>query len=244
MTETPIRAIIIDDEKIPRENLKDMITRFCKGITIVAEADGVDTGYAAIAKYQPQIVFLDVQMPPYDGFHLLSMFGTLPFEVVFTTAFDQYALQAFKVSALDYLLKPVTVSDLRTVVEKFEKKAGVNGYTHPGENKIVVTTKDSFLFIEPAHVVRLETEPGHKTKIILNNGRQPMIVTKELGHYETILKNHTFFRTHRSHIVNLNQIIEYVPDKTGGCVVMQDGAMVPVSANLKDAFLERLNGGK
>lgn len=245
-----IKAVIIDDEKACRESLKSLLLECCHNVEICGMANSVESGYKLITETKPQLVFLDIMMPPDDGFTLLKMFRKLDFEVVFTTAYSQYAIQAIKMSALDYLLKPVGVEDLIATVKKVEEKE--NQVHHSFNNKhstqekpvrknnsgrLVIQGQESYVFVDPHDIVRAEASSGHKTLIKLKNNRE-IIACKDLGDFEEVFEPYGYQRVHRSHIINCREITKYFAEKGGGSVLMSDGKLVPVSTRKKDEFLK------
>lgn len=230
-----INALIIDDELTCRESLKNIVHTYITDVTIVDMANSIDTAYEKILLLKPDLIFLDVIMPPLDGFVLLNRFKKVNFEVIFTTAHNQYAIQAIKHSAIDYLLKPVKIQELVDAVERImDKIAKRNQHTQP--IRIAVSTRESMVFMEPSQIIHAESEKGHKTVFYLKNNKQ-VIANKDLSDYEQTLGEAGFFRPHRSHIINWLEVKEYVSDRYGGCVVMTDGKIVPITAKKRDEFL-------
>ena len=246
-----IRAIIIDDEIKSRETLNGMLSRYCKNVEIVAEADGYTTGISQIKKHQPDVIFLDIQMLDGSGFKLLEDVGEINFEVIFTTAFDQYAIRAIKYSALDYLLKPVLPEDLINAVEKVEKKHKNIG---KGPNiefllenlknksndpkKIILSTSDGMHVIEIDDIIRCESD-DYYTIFFLKSGKKIM-VSKTLKENEELLSAHNFIRPHKSHLVNVKYIKSFLK-VDGGSIVMSDGSEIPVSRRKREAIVDLLN---
>ena len=234
-----IKALIVDDESAPRQALRDLIGRFCFDVEIVEMADSIESAYKAVMIHKPDVVFLDISMPPDDGFALLKKFINVPFEVVFTTAHNNYAIQAFKVSAVDYLLKPIDTDELIIAVEKvkhkLQKEVSAPSSQQPSIGKIIIPTDKSYIFVDSDNLIRIEFS-DRKLYFFLKNG-QKHAVNKSLTDYEKTLTGQGFFRTHRTHLINLREIKEYVPDKSGGCVIMTDGKLIPVSLRKKEELL-------
>ncbi|MEM7037046.1 MAG: LytTR family DNA-binding domain-containing protein [Bacteroidota bacterium] len=245
-----IRAIIIDDEKRARELLRHLLeTHLSQSVQVVGEGDDVTTGAEAIRQHSPDIVFLDIQMHSGTGFDLLQQFDELNFEVIFITAFDQYAVRAFQFSAFGYLLKPIKVRELKTTVTKLEThiarlKSGtekrlkvlVENYGDEHIRKLVISNNKGFQVSKLAEIIRLEGDRNY-THFILENGRK-ITTSKTLGEYEDLLDDYGFFRIHQSTIVNLRHVTGYIKGP-GGKVSMSDGENCNVSRHRKPAFLER-----
>jgi two-component system, LytTR family, response regulator len=241
-----IRAIIIDDEKTSRDALLGLITRYCNEVTIVEQANGYKSGIEAIEKHNPDLVFLDIQMPDGSGFQLLEDIKEINFEIIFTTAFDQYAIKAIKYSALDYLLKPIVPSDLVTAIQKLvKKKSGTeinssikvlldNLKNKSESKKIVLSTLDQIHVVAIEDIVRCESDDCY-TRFILNDGKV-LLICKTLKEYDMLLEEQNFLRPHKSHLININHISGYFKND-GGCILMSDGAKVPVARRKKDKVL-------
>lgn len=236
-----IKTLIVDDERHCRESLRNILQTYCEDVDVIDVADSVDSAYEKIITLKPELVFLDIVMPPTDGFALLNKFKSTDFEVVFTTAHDQFALQAIKHSALDYVLKPVNISEIVNAVEKVKNRMATQLKSQPVQ-RIALATKESIMFMEPSLIVHLESGLGHKTVFYLKNNKQ-ITVNKDLSDYESILKPFRFFRPHRSHIINCLEVREYVPDRSGGCAIMTDGKIVPVAPKRKEEFLSIFGAG-
>lgn len=251
-TRPPIRAILIDDEENARFLLNDLIQRnYADQVEVVAHANDVDSGYDAILSYKPDIVFLDIKMQKGTGFDLLEKFDGLNFEVVFVTAYDQYAIKAFEFSAFGYLLKPVKSSELGKVITRMEArmlhpkedkdnriKVLIDSFgNHSGDPKrLVISNMEGFKVVEIPDIIRLEASSNY-TYFFLTGDRK-ILVSKTLGEYEGLLNDQGFFRIHQSHIVNL-AFVEGFIKQDGGAVKLKDGTTLMVSRNRKAAFLSR-----
>ncbi len=248
-----IRTILIDDEEDARFLLKNQLNRHFKGkFEICGEADDVDEGVAAIKEHKPDLVFLDIQMKTGTGFDVLDAFDEVDFEVIFITAFHQFALEAFKFSAFGYLLKPIKTRDLSAIVEKLEKhldasKSNVNtrlkvlveNYGDNGDiQKLIVNNIDGFQVVKIQDIIRLEGDRNY-THFILN-GRKKITASKSLGEYEELLNQYGFLRVHQSTIISMRHVEGYQRGD-GGMVDMTDGASVKVSRNRKSEFLKRFD---
>lgn len=240
-----IKAIIIDDEAKARRIMEVLLTENCPEVTVVESAEDVLTGIKAIHKHQPDLVFLDIEMPGYTGFQLLDFFEKIQFQVVFTTAYSEYALQAFQVSAVDYLLKPIQIDQLVNSVAKAKK---LIGNSHQAETiialkenleahevkKLAVPTSSGLVFIATEQIVLMEAD-GSYTHIYLANGGK-MLISKKIKEFETNLaSNPSFFRTHRSYLINLAHLKQYIK-QDGGHLVMDNDMVVHLARERKDAF--------
>jgi len=243
-----IKCVIVDDEMRARSGLQKLIENYCEGIEVVGLAESVSTARTLIAETKPDLVFLDIDMPGGDGFDLLEQLDEIPFEVIFATAYDQFALKAIKFSALDYLLKPIDLEELITAVEKMHQKIGQKpnfekfaslkaNIAQKSLERMALPTSEGLNFINIKDIIRLQSD-GSYTVFHLGAGKN-MLVAKTLGEYEEILVENGFFRTHHSHIININRVQKYVRGR-GGYVVMDDGSSVDVSARRKDEFLALL----
>jgi two-component system, LytTR family, response regulator len=241
-----LKEIIIDDEENGRLALKRKLENYCPEVEIVAEASSAETGMDAVDQHNPDIVFLDVEMPKLTGFDMLERLTPFTFHVIFTTAHDQYAIEAIRSNAFDYLLKPVDIEELKRAVSKIsrlrEPKTTEPSGTQlpkPGVlkafNRIAIPTMEGRLFLDTATILHIEAQNNYT---IFHFTDQPrMTVSRTLKEIEDILPADQFFRVHHSHIINLNFIRKYVKGN-GGYIELQDGKMVDVSRRKKDEFLK------
>ncbi len=243
-----IKCIVVDDELRARNGLKKLIENYCSNIEVVAMAESVAAARVAITEHKPDLVFLDIDMPGGDGFDLLEQMDDIPFEVIFATAYDQFALKAIKFSALDYLLKPIDLEELIAAVNKAHQKMGIKPDTERYQSlklniaqknleRIALPASDGLVFVNIKDIIRLQSDGSYT--VFHTTGNKNTLVTKSLGEYEEILEENGFFRTHHSHIININRVQKYVRGR-GGYVVMDDGSSVDVSARRKDEFLALL----
>lgn len=246
-----LRAVIVEDEKKSRETLAGLLKLFCKNIEIVAEADDVYSGIKAIETHSPDVVFLDIQMPDGNGFMLLESLKEINFEVIFTTAYDQFAIKAIKFSALDYLLKPIFPDELKAAVKKAEEKisgthsrAGIQTLLENIKSpvmdspKIVLSTFDKIHIVNITDIVRCESDNYYT--IFHFTEEKNLIVSKTLKEIEELLSGYNFIRPHKSHLVNLLYIKNFIkPD--GGSITMIDGTNVPVSRRKRESIIEMLS---
>lgn len=247
-----MKALIIDNEANLRTGTKIMLQSFCPEITVVEEADGVQSGLQKIKNFHPDIVLLDVEMDDGTGFDLMKQVVNPQFQLIFVTAHNQYAIEAFAFSAIDYLLKPVDPDALQNSIQKaarniknsnlqqqvqvlLQQMAGLQNQ----EKKIVLKDLENTYFIKVADILYCEAE-GTYTKFFIHHG-DPVLVSKNLKEYESILEPIGFIRTHHSFLVNPAHIKLY--DKTdGGALILESGHSIPVSQRKKDAVLQALEG--
>jgi two-component system LytT family response regulator len=247
-----IKSIIIDDEINNIDVLQKTLHLYCPNVQVIGTANNIKTGEELIHATNPQIVFLDVEMPYGNGFDLLAKLMPIAFEVVFVTAFNQYAVQAFKFSAIDYLLKPIDPSELIFAVQKvadkletttIDKRVEIllnNMKTDTiGRKKIAFYSMDAMVFEEIDNIMHLQAE-GNYTHIYFKNKKREMI-TKKIGEFEDLLPSQIFCRVHNSHIININHIKKYHKGR-GGYVEMDDDITVEISQRKKDEFLLLIKG--
>ncbi len=245
-----IRAIIVEDEKMSRDTLSKMLEKYCPEVEVVAQAEGFRAGVEQVRKFHPDVVFLDIQMPDGSGFRLLEEIKDIDFEVIFTTAFDQFAIKAIKYSALDYLLKPIIPQELISAVKKVEKrKASRKGKENinvlldniknqdESNQKIVLSTSDMIHVISIDDIIRCESD-NYYTLFFFVDGRK-LLVSKTLKENEELLSQHNFIRPHKSHLVNVKYIKSFLRHE-GGYIVMTDGSKVPVSRRKKEKIMDIL----
>ena len=243
-----IEAIIVDDEKSGRENLSGVLKVECPNVKIVAEVDSVSKAIEAISESPPQLVFLDIEMPGGNGFKLLEQLQDIKFEVIFVTAFDNYAIKAIRFSAADYILKPINVIQLKEAVDKVTKRIKKKkendlieqlyyNLHHPQNPKIGLSINDRIEFVETKNIVRCQGESNY-THIYFSN-KKPILVAKTLIEYEDLLQDNHFIRVHKTHLVNLDHIVAF--ERTdGGVLTLSDGSKIPVSRRRKEFVLECL----
>ncbi len=246
-----MKVIIIDDEPNAREKLTYLIALFCPELQIEAVCKNAMEGIEAIKRVDPELVFLDIDMPMMNGFDMLRALGKVNFEVIFTTAYDQYAIKAIKYSALDYLLKPIDGEQLTDAMEKVNQKRSTlpriqslienTKYPENSFKQLTIPTMEGFLFVKPDEIIRMEAD-GRYTMIFLEN-KEKILASKNLGEFEEIISEAHFLRIHHSHIVNLSHIRKYIRGD-GGKVVMSDQSVIDVSRRKKDEVLEKLLSGK
>jgi len=243
MQKEKIRALIVDDEKNARFTLREMLLRFCPEIEVLAEADGVATAYDLATEIDFDVIFLDIQMMDGSGFDFLKQIKQIDFEVIFTTAYDQFALKAIKFSALDYLLKPLDAIELQAAVAKLTKKKGaqsqqmnvlLNNLQDDEKQKLVLSTSEGMHILQIKNIVRCEAD-DYYTRFFLVDKRIIM-VSKTLKDSEELLLGHSFVRSHKSHLVNMDYVKKYVKS-AGGYLELRDGTQIPVSRRKKELIL-------
>ena len=249
-----ITALLIDDDKHLRKGMKSLLERYASEIIIIGEAESVKTGIVAIEKYKPQVVFLDIHLSDGTGFDILEevsqLHGKINTHIVFITAHEQYALKAFKFSALDFLLKPVDPEDLQKTITKIKETLEKNNsFEHIDlllENirkkvdhfkRIALSTSDGIHLFEIADIIRCESDDNY-TKFYIKN-HKPLLIAKTLKEYEELLTEHGFERIHQSHLINLAYLKSYIKND-GGYVIMADNTNIPISQRKKERLQELL----
>ncbi len=246
---TKLKAIIVEDEEASRETLNNYLTKYCPNVELLEMAESVQTGLAAIDKHKPDVVFLDIEMPYGNAFDLLESLDDIAFEIIFVTAYRDYAIKALNLSAAYYILKPIDIDELVSAVEKISarKKEGEdvfhtkilmdniksNAIQH---KKIVLPQMDGFEVVNVNDIIRAEANDNY-TNFYLVGGKK-FLVSKTLKHFNELLSEFDFIRIHKSHLVNLQYITKYIKGK-GGQVRMSDESIVDVSATRKKELLEK-----
>jgi len=240
-----LNAVIIDDESDSRQILSGYLTRYCPDVKVCGFGESVATGLEAIKKYQPEIVFLDIEMPYGNGFDLLDQLHEVTFETVFVTAFDNYAIRALNQSAAYYLLKPVNIDELVKAVEKI-KSEHLNK-NHPtrtqllkenftaSKQRIMLPTLEGFEIVTINSILYCEAADNF-TKFYFESG-SPLLICRTLKYFEDILTEHRFLRIHRSYLINPEFVVRYSKGK-GGYVTMKNNQELEVSPNKKKELLE------
>ena len=248
-----IRSIIIDDELNNIENLQHIIGQYCPNVEVTATASSAAEGIAAILQHRPDMVFLDIQMPGETGFDLLRALPVVDFEIVFITAYDKYALQAIKVSALDNLLKPIDIQEFRRAVDKVQQKLSARQQNkriehlmeyisagQKGTSKIALPTLQETMYVKISDILRCESSNNY-TNFYLYNGER-ILVCKTLKEISEILQAHGFIRTHQSHLVNAEGVKSLLRED-GGALLLTDGTKIPISRNNREMVKATLSGG-
>ncbi len=245
-----LKTIIVDDEKHCIDRLENLLLAHRNDVQVIGSYQSYSGALDAIAALHPDFIFLDVQLGDKTGFELLKALKSIDFDVVFTTAFDKYAVEAFRFSATDYLLKPILASDLEKSIGKLQKKVFTKDLSkkfdtlfhnlQQGKNsskKIGIPTVEGLNFIQIADIVRCESDINYTH--IVNTYGPPLTVARTLKQFEELLMDYNFFRVHKSHLINLSHVSKYNKGK-GGVVTMSDGSEIEVSTRRKDLFLKRL----
>ena len=238
-------AVIIDDEQNNIDNLTILLGKHCNQIAVIGTALNANEGERVILQYQPDIVFLDIQMPNRNGFELLQSIKIANFELIFVTAFDQYGIQAVKFSALDYLLKPINTDELINAVNKaipriVEKKQNqklenllhvLEQQQHFELHRIALSSAKETRFVRTQEIIRCESSNNYTSFYLL--GDEKIIASKPIFEYEEILSQYGFIRCHQSHLVNKIHIKSWIKED-GGFLLMQDNSQVPISRQKKE----------
>lgn len=245
------KTIIVDDEKGCRDTLESFLQDFSE-INVVASVNSIKLAQEAITNLHPQLVFLDIEMPGGTGFELLEKLNTLNFDIIFTTAYDQYAIKAIKYSALDYLLKPIDPSELKETVNRFASKKhdqelvnnkfkallnNLGGET--AHQKIAIPDGEGLNFVKISDIIRFQSE-GSYTYLHIANINKPILISKPIGDYQEMLTNELFIRVHRSHLINLHHVAKYIKGE-GGFAIMSDQSKVEISRRKKNNFIDALS---
>ena len=242
-----IKAIIVDDEMKSQSLLFKLLERFCPDVEVIGFACNVKTAVELINQENPELVFLDISMPDGDGFEVLEQVNSRNFEVVFTTAYNEYALKAIKFSALHYLLKPINYTELKEAVERFQNsKKDINldekfkvlyESLRNEHKKIILPTANGLRIVELDNIIRCEAN-GSYTDFFLEN-KDDLMVSKPLSNFMDILPDYLFCRVHSKHLVNLNCVDQYIKGR-GGRIILKDGKEIEVSEGKKKEFIESL----
>lgn len=237
-----VKALIVDDELNARENLRFLLEAFCKEVEVVSEATNVDEAIIEINKHQPNLVFLDIEMPKRNGFQLLDEFPIIDFQIIFITAYDKYAIQAFEVAAIDYLLKPIEINRLKQAVTKATKIIGVAFNSDRLEllktnkkqiKRIAIPYKNDYAIINVNDILCIEADRMYS--IIHSADNKKFIVAKKLSYYEELFSTEgDFIRVHRSWMANANKIEIY--SKKEKNITINTNITIPVSKSYKESF--------
>ena len=243
-----IRCILIDDENNSLEMMEWLIKTYCPQVSIDAMCNSSEKGIEAIRKFKPDVVFLDIEMPHMNGFDMLEQFDKLFFDVVFCTAYDQFAIRAFKYSALNYLLKPVDPADLQETIRRLEEKKSspskeqmemllqnIRSNTKPPVQRIALTTNDGMIFVSTQDILYCEAESNY-TSVVLK-GAKKILVSKVLKDIDETLSGNDFYRIHNSYLININHIKKYVRGD-GGYVIMENDVTISISRSRRHEFME------
>jgi len=248
-----VKVVIIDDEQDAINSINLIVNEYCSNAEIIGTASSAAEGRNVILNQKPDLVFLDIEMPRGNGFDLLEMLPERSFEIIFITAYNNFAIKAFKYSAIDYILKPIDIDELVQAVDRAEKR--INLYKkNDSENrdrydvlldniqtsqptKIMVPTSEGQIYLEISDINRIEAEGSYST-IFLNN-KTKLLVSKNLKEFENMLSSNDFFRPHNSHLINLEFVKKYVL-KDGGYIEMTKDIVVPRSRRRKESFIDKM----
>ncbi len=246
-----IRCVLIDDESNSLEMMEWLLKTYCPKVKIEAMCNAAAKGIEAINQHKPDLVFLDIEMPHMNGFDMLEQFDKLFFDVVFCTAYDQFAIKAFKYSALNYLLKPVDPDDLKETIRRIEEKKStpsreqvelllqnIRQTAKPTVQRIALTTGDGMIFVPTQDILYCQAESNY-TSVVLSGGKK-VLVSKVLKEIDEALSGPDFFRIHNSFLINLNHIKKYVRGE-GGYIIMEDGANISISRSRRQEFMEQFS---
>ena len=246
----PIKVIIVDDEPSSLQNLEQKIREFCPELKIIATVAQPAEAILLIRHHRPDVIFLDIEMPHMNGFRMLSELGDYESEIIFTTAYNHYAIEAIRMSAFDYLMKPVSIKDLRETVDRLASQLAAQTKERLNvlreslnrninqESKIAVPTWEGLEFILIKNVVRIESSSNYSRIFFIH--RESLLVTRQLKEFEEMLTPYRFCRVHNVHLINLNYVKKYIRGE-GGSVVMENGDEIDVSRRKKDDFLKLIN---
>lgn len=244
----PLKVIIIDDEQDAVDSLELMLTEYCSEVTIIGKAYSVIDAVKEIQSKNPDLVFLDVEMPHGTGFDVLDVILKRTFEVIFVTAYNEYAIKALKAAAIDYILKPMDIDELIIAVNKVKNKLNekqpdssekfVSAETPINQlpKKISIHTSEGLEFVDTADIVRIEAD-GSYSSIFLNNNKK-IFCSKNLKEFQNILNKEIFFRAHHSHLINLYQVKRYLRNE--GMIEMTDGSNISLSRRNRDEFKQKM----
>lgn len=246
-----IKAIIIDDELHARQNIKTILESQCQEIEIVAEAGSVKKAITTINNHEASLLFLDIDLPDGNAFNILSQINFKKYRIIFITAYQQYALEAIKFSAFDYILKPVNPTELVASVRNAISENFLEGYedtfqaffsnfsnSTASEKKVVLKTSDKIHVVDIKNIIRCEADNVYTT-FYINNGNS-IVVSKSIKNFDEMLNPYHFMRVHQSHLINLNYL-NYYNKQEGGSLVMSDKSIVPVSGQKKALLLQYLD---
>ena len=244
-----IKAVIIDDEQYNIDNLKSLLTKHCVEVEVIGTAMNAQEGRDIISDLNPDIVFLDIQMPEENGFELLQSISKYSFEVIFVTAFDQYGIKAVKFSAIDYLLKPINIDELKIAVKKvIDKRASIYQNNqlenlmqllkgNYKEHRIALPSIHEIKYVKPSDIVRCESSNNYTSFYFVSG--EKLIISKPIYFYEDLLTDYDFIRCHQSHLVNKRFITSFIKEDSG-YLLLEDGTRLPISKSKKETIKEWL----
>jgi two-component system LytT family response regulator len=246
----PLTAILVDDELSSLENLHQKLREFITSVRVVAMTQRPEDAVSLIREHRPNVVFLDIEMPRISGFKILEDLRDLDFKVIFVTAYNQYAIDAIRMSAFDYLVKPVIIKELRASIDRLVNASMVryrerldmlrkNLWDERSQDqRIAIPSADSIELTPIREIIRIESNSNY-SRIVLADGKS-VVVPKLLKDFESMLRSYGFYRVHNSHLINLAYVTKYVRGD-GGQVLLQNGEMIDVSRRKKDEFISLIN---
>lgn len=246
-----IRALLIDDEHFARQALKNALEQYCPQIQLLQSCESPQEGIAAIRKHNPELVFLDVQMPGMSGFDLLKQLEPVAFDVIFITAYDRYAIKAIRFSAVDYLMKPLDVDDLMQAVKRVQERQDQGGSAHrlasvihnlnyksAGIDKLAVPTLEGIDFIDIQEIIFCQADGGYTTVYLADESTK--LISRTLKDFENLLSESGFCRVHHRSLINMQHIKKYIKGE-GGYVILTHDHQVDISRRKKDEFIGLLD---
>ena len=246
-----IKAILIDDELNSLQNLQQKLEGFCPDVSILAVSQRPEEGLLLIRQYQPDVVFLDIEMPRMSGFRMLEELGEYDFDIIFTTAYNHYSIDAIRISAFDYLVKPIGIEELQQAVERLGRRLKIQtkekidilkrslSENKTQDDKIAISTTEGIEFVPIKSIIHIESKSNYSKIFLIEN--KSITVSKILKDFEEMLLPYNFYRVHNSHLINLNYIQKYVRSQ-GGHVQLEDGTLIDISRRKKEEFLKMIGG--
>lgn len=245
---TELTAVIVEDEIHLLDSLALMLRNYCPDVKVIGKAAGFAEGLDCIKHHQPNLVFLDIEMPFGTGFDLLEQLPRRNFDVIFVTAYNQYAVKAIKFSALDYILKPVNIKELIAAVQRVKQKKHSHALANQFQvlfesldnrmlTKIAIPTSDGMSYLEIADIIHIDAE-GRYSRLSLHN-QKAILVSRNLGEFDDLLSDNSFCRIHHSHLINLAHVVQY-SRRDGGRVCLSNGSTLPLSRSRKEDFLQQI----
>jgi two-component system LytT family response regulator len=241
-----MKAVLIDDQSHVRENLKMLLGEFAPEVAVIAEADGVKSGLECVRKYKPDLVFLDIEMADGTGFDLLSLIKERTFRVIFVTGHEGYAIRAFRVAAIDYLLKPLDPDDLIEAVAKARSQGPLQqvqvnealaSQSADKLKQLVLSDAETVYLVQLSEIIRCQSEDNY-TRFFLMDGRK-LLISRTMKEFDELLEKSGFFRSHQSHLINL-AFFDHLDKRDGGTIFLKDGSSVPLATRKKDNLLQAL----